>query len=74
MKIAIEDSLIATLKPEWAERTVQLTQAEKATLRVALQICAEAGELQAKINQAQEIPAENNDYEWARIYLADILD
>ena len=73
MKIVVEDSLVARLKPEYAERHVLLTPTEKAVLYSAKLICQKAGELQAAINRAERIPDDYNDFEWARIYLADCV-
>lgn len=72
-KMLIEDSPATRIKPEYAERQVQLSPAEKSILHDALLICEKASELQAAINRLESVPDEYNDFEWARIYLADIM-
>ena len=74
MRIKVEgDSLVNLLKPEWKTREVELTALEIKALKTAQAICDKAADLQAKINEKESIPEEYNDFEWAAIYLRDIL-
>lgn len=73
MKIKINDKLIAGIAPELAEREVELTPQEIKILKKAMEICERAGELQRQINELEEIPEAENDFDWAWIYLNSIL-
>lgn len=74
-RIKINDPLIARLKSELAEREVELTEEEEEALHKAMEICERAAELQEKICEIEEVTRKDfNDYEWARIYLAHILE
>ena len=74
MRIKITDPLVGRIHPELAEREVELTEKEKEILRKAKEICEKAGELQARINEIEGIREEENSFEWAGIYLAEILE
>ena len=74
MRIEKDKTLVARLKPEFAESRIALTPDERVTLKRALSICEEAGALASKIFAEEGLDdCGNNSFEWARIYLAEAL-
>ena len=54
---------------------IMLNLDDKDIIKKAIQICEVGSELSTKINKIEEIDdSQHNNFEWARIYLNDILE
>ena len=75
MRITCADKFTRAVAPELASYEVTLNKTERASLEEACRICERAGELQTKAleHMGTEDDGSENDFEWARIYLANIL-
>ena len=67
---------IKGLVPELTEQTIVFSEAEKRILREAHAICKRTGELQTQLieSDGDEDDGRDNPYEWARIYLSQVLE
>lgn len=73
-RIHKDQSLVALLKPDYAEDKVVLSSVERRILEKALAICEKTSQLQQQLNERTFTPPEFDSFGWAEIYLREVLD